>query len=1182
MDEEYIPEWTKEITPTAPTANTYVPDWAKDLPLTGPAVEQEPLTEPAVEQEPLALKRADIINDSEKMGIIKQELLLRQGGADIAGKAARAGKSLLGASNLQLMGEETDEQIYDMWLENHRLLSAGQSTTLVNEMAFVARLKDPEKNTLSKGYGLFDSLQNVYTGDTDFWEKWEATKDYASAVVLDPTNFVSFGVGKAFTVGGTKAAVIALKASVTAGKGLAVKAVAKQGLKGAAADAAVKTMMDQALDGGIRVIGKAAAKKELGVQVATDFVLEVGKDALRQEKIQGVLDPNREYSYSQTAIAALGAVVLPATIYGAKGVAKVTSEAAGKIANKYQLTNIFEDYANVSLKATKMTVQEIRAEITGKLNKTQLSSSIGNSFDNFLKDRDSMLSWKAAKAEADQLIRDQGLKVDNSFEITDFYRRLFWGSATSSGQEIGEGIVHAFKREGIAVKFLDVDDKISNYMGDAISYIDNTTMRKILTDYQTTTGTNLGFNLNSKTLSKEVGSFWKVDSSRGGMTGNVNSLTSRILDKDLSLTDLAKLIAAKQNPVDHKGPAYGAWLLNVRNRGLTANPSTTAINLKGWAYMSGANSLADIVEGSLNYSAGKFLNNPELAMKGKGSLLGVSRRAYNVLNWDATVKEGLDLLENLPKAKEDLFRILSGDSGMNDPRAFYNIGDKNVAVNAIEGYVQGAQKVWGVGLQDEQTKLFSFVTNLDQALMKNFDTNLKGFMGDPKWQVQLRTEKFADAYEEALDRTLRETGSKSWTDKKGNGPALALAKKIEGFSNSPTFTGWVLPFGRWFNTSTAFMSDFTGASLAYNTSMRGIGVKKASEVDLVADAAKAAAFWGGVALFYGDAEKKLEEGTPWNIHVHDNGTREDITNQFPRNVFSFFSQFVAHAKKDGLSGVPKELNRDGFETLLFSAFKGTQNTIQDLKGIMDAFYDAEYGTAIVDLITKVVASNVSAVTRSLDPVNTAVLAFSDDLGNPDRRQGAKALNEAFRYLDGILKLPPVPERQDPTKGTAGMRDLGKNFSGFTTKNPVAVADRMLAAVGQQDWRVLKWQGDPMVKNRMDEILSTVINTVARDRLILHPDFFEKPIGKQQLIVQNMVKESKDIAKKLFESGLESKDRGLALLSKLNSFPDKRALERAKEALKLEDLAELLAEDGGVEMLEVLLATAQLEAKEQGF
>ena len=122
----------------------------------------------------------------------------------------------------------------------------------------------------------------------------------------------------------------------------------------------------------------------------------------------------------------------------------------------------------------------------------------------------------------------------------------------------------------------------------------------------------------------------------------------------------------------------------------------------------------------------------------------------------------------------------------------------------------------------------------------------------------------------------------------------------------------------------------------------------------------------------------------------------------------------------------------------------------------------------------------------------------------------------------------------------------------------------------------------MVKNRMDEILSTVINTVARDRLILHPDFFEKPIDKQQTIVQNMVKESKDITKKLFESGLESKDKGLALLSRLNSFPDKRALERAKEALKLEDLAELLAEDGGVEMLEVLLATAQLEAKEQGF
>ena len=148
------------------------------------------------------------------------------------------------------------------------------------------------------------------------------------------------------------------------------------------------------------------------------------------------------------------------------------------------------------------------------------------------------------------------------------------------------------------------------------------------------------------------------------------------------------------------------------------------------------------------------------------------------------------------------------------------------------------------------------------------------------------------------------------------------------------------------------------------------------------------------------------------------------------------------------------------------------------------------------------------------------------------------------------------------------------LSGFSSKNQVAVADRMIAAVGQQNWRVLKWQGDPVVKNRLDEIFSVVINQVARDKLERYNDFFEKPLNKQQGIVKEMIADAKKITNSMFESGIEERDRSLVILKQLNSFSDKKALEKAKEILKVDNLAELVGEPGGVKTLETLLYTAK--------
>ena len=1155
---------------------------------------EEAFTQPTVETQPKESnpfgsdnRQADLATNDEFFNTIQEEVLLRQGGSGLAAMAGRTAASLGGKTNLQLGGNESRQEIVDMWLENHRLLSVGQSITLGNEVALVSSLSDEDKVKLNNGYKLFDSLQNVYSGDTSVGEKWEATKDYTSGALWDFTNLIGFGTGKAFAAGGTKAAVVALKVAVDESVKKAAKEATKQGLKGVAKEAFIKKAKNETLTGGMSIIKNNAAKKELGAMLATDFVIEVGKDVLYQNKVQMRLDEDRSYSYTQTALSALGAIAMPAVVYGAKGTAKAASVVSEKFASKYNTKDLFASYNNASLKAEKMSSNEIKAEILGRLNQSQASSSIKGQFDNFLKDRESLDSWQIAKKEANDELLAQGITPSNTFETVDFYRRLFFGSKNSSGQVLGEGLVHSMSRDGISFKPLDKDDKIANFLGDAINYLDPQTLKKVVVDYEKATGTSLGFDLtkSAKDLRKDISNFWKVDSSMAGMTNQINSLGSRILGKEYTMEDLLKLTENIGVTPKEKDPSYGAWLLSVRNRLLTAHPATSAVNFRGWGYMAGANTLSDIVEGSLNYVAGKALGNVEQAVRGKGSFLGATRKAYDILNWDATVEEGLELIENLPRAKEDLFRIMSGDVGIKDTREFYNLGDKNKAINAAESYITFMQKIWGVNLVDQQTKVISFVSNLNQAIMRSYDTRLQDFLANPKWQVELKSKKFSDTYEEALTKTLRETGAYSWSDKVGDSPALYLAKAIENFSNS-TKSGWFLPFGRWFNTSTAFISDFTGASLLYNGVLKSVGAtgkalgkgnkwEKAGGVDLMADLAKAATFWGGVAFYSDEADKKLADGTPWNIKVHDDGTREDLTNQFPRNVFAFVAQQMAHLRKDGT--IPPELNEDGAETLITSAFRAPADAIQDIKDMFQMVYDGDLQKAIAELVGKVGSSNISAMTRSLDPINNTILLFTDDFDVPDRRQGAEYLNQSLRYIDQIFAGPETVERQDPTKGGAKTRDISKTFTGFSSSNQVAVADRMIASVGRQNWREIKWTGDPIVKNRLDKILSTVINSVARDKLGRYPDFEEMPLDKRQLIVDQMISESKDLATSIFESGYGDRDKALVALKKLNSFSDKRALEKAKEALKVDDLADLVAEPGGAETLEMLLYTAKAYA-----
>ena len=99
--------------------------------------------------------------------------------------------------------EETEYEkrdIIDSYINQMRRFNSGQSVVTVGELA---HLNSGEGNALVARrkklktlINLFDSLGGTFAGNRTFGEKMDAVYDYARAVIVDPVNIASLGVGK--------------------------------------------------------------------------------------------------------------------------------------------------------------------------------------------------------------------------------------------------------------------------------------------------------------------------------------------------------------------------------------------------------------------------------------------------------------------------------------------------------------------------------------------------------------------------------------------------------------------------------------------------------------------------------------------------------------------------------------------------------------------------------------------------------------------------------------------------------------------------------------------------------------------------------------------------------------------------------------------------------------------------
>ena len=242
------------------------------------------------------------------------------------------------------------------------------------------------------------------------------------------------------------------------------------------------------------------------------------------------------------------------------------------------------------------------------------------------------------------------------------------------------------------------------------------------------------------------------------------------------------------------------YAINFWRRMLVSLPKTTAVNIKGFSYMYGSNSIAEVMSSGL-YLAGAMLSpnaktREAMFNNSKVHFQIQAEKLNNLLDPYATVDEAMAILEFNPEAKRKLTTTTA--RGIEKKGTEYGIDPKNKIFQTTEILADAANKFSGVSLQDTVTKSLYFIPELDKYIrIKYPGKTLDDFLRSGNLQ-----DIDNEAIEAAVDQTMKSVFSKDYTTEATPEILRGLAKTIEVISNTP-FANFKLPFGRFFNNVVA-------------------------------------------------------------------------------------------------------------------------------------------------------------------------------------------------------------------------------------------------------------------------------------------------------------------------------------------------------------------------------------------
>lgn len=1106
-------------------------------------------------------------------GPIDEEVALNnptimQGIKDIM-KSRRIGTTDYTAFDEKYDRDLSGKELYEEWQNWMRSLEGGQTVTSWNDFAWSKQSNDADRFLLGASLELFDAGRNIFDKDTSWTEFGDGLRDYTRAAFWDPTTAIGLGVGRLFGTAVAKGTV-----------GFAMRQIVKELREDLTKKGITKSAIDQQVRNTLKQGFKSAGRRRIGRLAAitsVDIVSSVGSDYVNQSLRIGS-NIQEKYSAPQSVGSAMGVILLPSLMASMRAVDLGTKT---EFIKRYLPD--FAAYQNIWNKLGGQSKSTIEKNIMDQVDLSKVNGNLKSVFERFKNDLDleEFLPYMQARDEAEKLVTKKDiagnpLSQENFFEIT-----------------LTNNFIEALSEAGFRYAPREADDNVSKFITDAMIYLDDSTVDSLKNAFTDQFG-KLPDSISKITNAKDLSAWFLNRGRSAGQTLGYRSQMSKLLGKepgDITVSDLlsaAQGDAAKIKP----GPQRARYLQSIWKRMVTSHPSTVGLNVKGWAYTHNMGIASDVVMGFLH--AAKFEGK-----KSRGSLLGATRKGLNLLTPEATIDSADAYIKLFPEVGQRLYAERAG--GIDHLKILENLGlDPNAKVNKLtEASISKLQKFMGVQLQDEITKSISFMGEIDKNIQKHYGIGYNKFMNQPDAYAKMFSEDYlSNVLEPSLAVAKRETYSTSWAGNPNQTFMGMVADAVEKYSNKAG-TGLLLPFGRFFNTATATLGDHLPLNALRHIALgsfqdsrgpKGI-IKRALDDKGTELMAKATV---GVGLIYGisaDGESnftkskdKVSNGLTWNQIERADGSIADVTAEFPEAYVQIISHGLAHLELDGR--IPPALQEEALKIMLSNAFRDSGAVYEALKNFMGIVADGnkqQVYKASLGILSDSVGKVSAGITRPAEPFNQALMFYNDDFEQKNINSGTsmqKLYNKSFRYINQLI--PPVGSVTTKSMATKDdtFVDIGKTLGGVRSTSGPTPSERVLGSIAEKPWQAVKWGGSPEYKNRMNGLVSEILNF--ESTLLIEDGFLKLPLTLRLEEVTKLKERVRKRAISAIATSTNVSDNIFLLENKIKRLSGKRN----KDLLYVLDYLEydgaiddIKGEVGGKEKLEFILLL--LENKDEG-
>lgn len=1062
--------------------------------------------------------------------------------------------------------EDDRQTVVDKWLNNYRGFKGGNSVRTVNQMAYLAAADEDELAIAGQAMAIFEGLPNIWSEESSWSNALEGTMDYARAAILDPVNVLGGIAGKAASSGGFRST--ALAAQIAARKAYqktltkqAAQGVTKELAENAGLKVAQRVYSREVSKINNKLVAQSMRRKQVVVNTSSELLKKIAtRGNLVEAGIVGTIDGiaagatdwayqsalemtgvTDERSVSQSLVTGLASLAAAGTLSAMGGLLKRSGETIGP------------DVSDIKTKPE-------GAKISGTI--TQMAKEAKDP---------KVLDVKKNDWMKDALAGKELSNLDTNF----------WITFIKGDEDAGiVGLVQKLKEQGYGYIARGDDDKISNWLGDIVAKADPEDFQKFVDEFEEFSPTLMD---ELKDMSQEeVAKVFKAKVRGASRVMEASSYASKQLGLDhdaLAKEDILMalradtggkitgLIESKMSPFMQRTlPRSQNQLIRL----LVANLSTTQLNLLGWSAASSMDTATNLVTAALQAPWALATGNKQSFKQATALARGAITKIRNVVDANTTYDEFVKYSQARPSAVRELMNVLPG--GVESSKKLYDELDLNapIASMEIDKFVDLVQDIQLVRAQDGMTKSIEFMTELDTLIRKEYGMSYKEFMGQDNYWGEMATAKFQKLERKAVMTAMDNIFSRSYG--KMGGTLGEIADIVEKSRNIPV-VGVMLPFGRFFNNTVAFMSDYGGISLA----MRTLGLNRSSTETTQNLLARTAVGWSLAFSLAPNEEKYIDMGLNWDEQTQIGDVTGAITSEkynFPYAFTKALARAIAHVKRG--EALPEAMVSDVARTIGPESF--TRGITDAFGASGEAFFQIFTGEepikdVIVSLGSALGGQVVGSATRFLEPANAVMgMAQGKDRVVQDRRQGSKFFNEATKYIDNFIEVYE-DQRYSATDGPLRAQD--SKFVSPVREVRNTSLSRVMALAGVKEWdrKVVEIGKDsPAASNRYAQLYFDM-NERAAEQLLADSWFREASMEQRGYVVSDLLKMNKEYVKAYMEGSVDPEDFELKKVIDLRGKWSESDLRRETKELGMDTDLEALTYE------QLILLESSLETRE---